>query len=235
MTNLTSIAGRVATLLTPAAQIVRKSGLSATDLSLNYMLRTRSGERVVPPTERIRFSPDTRRRISARQENHCMYCGVRLSKNNLHLDHIYPRDHGGSNDESNLQALCAACNTRKGVQTDAELRKRYHPLMPIQPTGFPPATRIPQSQFRAITQRTTQAQSTVARRKAIYLTPMKKIMAGSAVAGVITGGVWFVAMPLIFGGHPVVGNVAFFGGLLVLATTWAGFMYRAKTTGLLDQ
>ena len=164
-----------------------------------------------------------------------MYCGVRLLKSNLHIDHIYPRDHGGSNDESNLQALCAPCNTRKGVQTDVEFRTRYRELMPVRPTGSPPATRIPQTQFRAITQRTIQAQSTVARRQSIYLTPRRKIMAGSAVAGVVTGGIWFVAVPTIFGGHPVVGHIALFGSLVLFAGTWAGFMYRAKITGLLDQ
>jgi 5-methylcytosine-specific restriction endonuclease McrA len=33
----------------------------------------------------------------------------------LELDHIKPRLHGGSNDVSNLQALCNSCNARKGA------------------------------------------------------------------------------------------------------------------------
>ena len=39
--------------------------------------------------------------------------GVTLNRRNMHIDHIYPVEHGGSNDAENLQALCAGCNMRK--------------------------------------------------------------------------------------------------------------------------
>jgi 5-methylcytosine-specific restriction protein A len=34
------------------------------------------------------------------------------------VDHVVPLRHGGSNDESNLQALCASCHSRKTVLRD---------------------------------------------------------------------------------------------------------------------
>ena len=180
-----SIGRRVARISWRAAGLAGKGVLLGFDLSHRFMLRTRSGERVMPPTRRIRFSPETRLRVSGRQGNRCMYCGVRLSKWNRHLDHIFPRDHGGSNEESNLQALCASCNTRKGVQTDAEYRSRYQDVLPIESTGFPPLTRIPQVGFKAITRRTSQAKSTVARRQEIFRTPKQKLTSGSTTAGII--------------------------------------------------
>ena len=231
----TSIGRRVTRISWRAAGLAGKGVLLGLDLSHRFMLRTRSGERVMPPTRRIRFSPQTRLRVSGRQGNRCMYCGVRVSKWNRHLDHIFPRDHGGSNEESNLQALCASCNTRKGVQTDAEYRSRYQDVLPIESTGFPPLTRIPQVGFKAITRRTSQAKSTVARRQEIFRTPKQKLTSGSTTAGIILGVAWFVAMPLLFGDGTIVGYVALFGGIIVGVTMFAGSMWRSKCTGIWDQ
>lgn len=34
----------------------------------------------------------------------------------LEIDHIIPIHHGGTNDPSNLQAMCSSCNARKGLR-----------------------------------------------------------------------------------------------------------------------
>ena len=46
----------------------------------------------------------------------CVYCG----KPAQHLDHIYPKSRGGSNDESNLVPACANCNISKHAKTPQE-------------------------------------------------------------------------------------------------------------------
>jgi len=41
----------------------------------------------------------------------CQQCGARAG----HVDHIGPVVFGGTDDESNLQASCSACNLEKGA------------------------------------------------------------------------------------------------------------------------
>jgi 5-methylcytosine-specific restriction endonuclease McrA len=43
----------------------------------------------------------------------CARCGA---SGQLHVDHIYPVKHGGSNELSNLQLLCRTCNLKKGAK-----------------------------------------------------------------------------------------------------------------------
>ena len=213
--------------------------LNSADLYLDFLLRTRAGERAIPPTRRIRFPNAVRQRIRQQQGSRCMYCGVRLSRGNLHIDHIFPVEHGGSNAEENLQALCAACNIRKGVQTDREFRERYQPLLLPVISGSrpaPPQRRIPQANFRAITARTRQSDTTRARRMAVFRTPRQKISSGSTITGIIAGAVWFFAIAIIFGGDSdAAANAALFGGIAIGLAVAGGLFWRAKHTGRFDQ
>ena len=52
----------------------------------------------------------------------CELCGVLPDHRALHVDHILPRSCGGSDDESNLQALCFECNGMKGNRDDKDFR-----------------------------------------------------------------------------------------------------------------
>ena len=60
------------------------------------------------------ITSDQRARIMARDGGACQECG---STDRPHLDHIVPRSRGGSSEDSNLQILCANCNTKKGART----------------------------------------------------------------------------------------------------------------------
>lgn len=51
--------------------------------------------------------------IIKRARGRCEACGVSNQERALQVDHIVPRTKGGSNDLSNLQALCSACNAQK--------------------------------------------------------------------------------------------------------------------------
>jgi hypothetical protein len=50
----------------------------------------------------------------------CLACGADLREVKWHIDHIYPRARGGSDDPTNLQILCASCNCSKGARTMGE-------------------------------------------------------------------------------------------------------------------
>lgn len=226
-------------ILRSIGAVMLRFAITATDAYLDFLMRTRANERAVPPTQRIRFAESLRQDIRRRQGSLCMYCGVRLSRGNLHIDHIFPVEHGGSNDAGNLQALCASCNTRKGVQTDREFRYRYRELLPQVTAGYrpvPPAARIPQKRFREITARTVQLESTRARRRAIFKTARQKISGGSLTTGIVAGVVWFFAVAIMLGGESdAAAYLSFFGGIAVGLMTAGGLMYRAWRTGRLDQ
>ncbi len=68
----------------------------------------------------------TRKRVNhsvlhRRQGGYCAGCRHYFQPRNLTIDHVVPRFSGGSDDISNLQLLCDACNQLKGKGTQEEL------------------------------------------------------------------------------------------------------------------
>ena len=57
-----------------------------------------------------------------RSKFHCELCGVSAQVKALEVDHIKPRNHGGSDDITNLQALCYSCNAMKGDRDNTDFR-----------------------------------------------------------------------------------------------------------------
>lgn len=63
------------------------------------------------------IDPATRRLVRSRAEERCEYC--RMGQENepfyrYQVEHIIPRQHGGTDDESNLALSCPNCNRHKG-------------------------------------------------------------------------------------------------------------------------
>jgi ATP adenylyltransferase len=56
-------------------------------------------------------------------KNRCELCGISTDVKAIEVDHIMPRIRGGSNDISNLQALCYSCNAMKRDRDDTDFRK----------------------------------------------------------------------------------------------------------------
>jgi 5-methylcytosine-specific restriction endonuclease McrA len=71
------------------------------------------------PRRHVRFS---RFNIFARDGNTCQYCGQRLPRTDLNLDHVVPRSRGGLSTWENIVCSCHSCNRRKGGRTPEEAR-----------------------------------------------------------------------------------------------------------------
>jgi hypothetical protein len=59
------------------------------------------------------ITTDKRRTIYERDAYRCQMCD---GWEDLTIDHIVPRERGGTNDMDNLQTLCRKCNSRKGIR-----------------------------------------------------------------------------------------------------------------------
>ena len=71
----------------------------------------------------------SRRNILKRDNNTCMYCGMREK---LTLDHIIPKSRGGDDSWENLVSACTTCNHKKGNRTprEAGMKLRSKPFRP---------------------------------------------------------------------------------------------------------
>ena len=58
--------------------------------------------------------------LYGKQEGHCAGCGVLFEIRNFTVDHIVAKSKGGTDHLDNLQLLCGACNSMKGVKTQEE-------------------------------------------------------------------------------------------------------------------
>lgn len=69
-----------------------------------------------------RFTDKDWRRLIARYESCCAYCGKRTSE--LHRDHVIPVARGGRHAVGNIVPACPSCNRSKGKRLIVEWRAR---------------------------------------------------------------------------------------------------------------
>ena len=69
------------------------------------------------------YVPGTARyEVLKRAKDRCELCGISAREKALEVDHILPRNHGGGDELSNLQALCYSCNATKRDRDDTDFR-----------------------------------------------------------------------------------------------------------------
>ena len=69
------------------------------------------------------ISGTIRYEILKRAKFRCELCGISAGQKALEVDHIIPRNHGGTDDQSNLQALCYSCNAMKRDRDTTDFRE----------------------------------------------------------------------------------------------------------------
>ena len=68
------------------------------------------------------ISGSIRHKVLVQAKYRCLACGISAEHKALEVDHILPRNLGGSDELHNLQALCYSCNSAKRDQDDTDLR-----------------------------------------------------------------------------------------------------------------
>jgi len=86
--------------------------------------RMQRGEEVFAHRSRHRtpISGSIKYRVLTRAKGRCECCGAHEHQRALEVDHIVPRNQGGSDDLSNLQALCFRCNAAKRDTDSTDFR-----------------------------------------------------------------------------------------------------------------
>jgi 5-methylcytosine-specific restriction endonuclease McrA len=81
------------------------------------------------PEASVSFS---RRNIFKRDHYTCQYCGSQPGSEELSIDHIVPRSHGGASTWENCVLACITCNKNKADRTppEAGMRLRTQPIRP---------------------------------------------------------------------------------------------------------
>jgi 5-methylcytosine-specific restriction endonuclease McrA len=81
------------------------------------------------PKRQVRFS---RFNVFARDNNTCQYCGEKLPRSELNLDHVVPRSQGGLSTWENMVCSCFTCNRVKGgrMPEEAGMRLIRRPFRP---------------------------------------------------------------------------------------------------------
>lgn len=85
------------------------------------------------PVATVIFS---RRNIFKRDHNTCQYCGAQPGSEELTIDHVVPRSHGGVSSWENCVLACVACNKRKADRTPEQARMHLC-KKPIRPAWKP--------------------------------------------------------------------------------------------------
>lgn len=86
----------------------------------DFLARTDNPEILIMPGKafhrkvRYEISGAVQQKIWVADGCKCMFCGARMGKSPLSIDHFFPLETGGKNDPTNFLTACKGCNKKKG-------------------------------------------------------------------------------------------------------------------------
>ena len=90
----------------------------------------------VPLTRKKQLVRFSRANIFLRDDHSCQYCGQKMARQYLTLDHVIPVVQGGRKSWDNIVTACKPCNQRKGGRTPQQAGMRLI-RKPRQPNWLP--------------------------------------------------------------------------------------------------
>ena len=223
---MTTMMVKTKDILVNSWRILKTASLAAADGIITLSL-LRRGTRPKPGA-RTTWPKCRRGRLHRDQNGLCLYCRSRLVLGVSHIDHITPVNQGGTNGLENTQLLCAGCNLRKSDRNDTEFRYRYRSLLPQQ-RGRMPDRPIKQSQFRAVTRATPDAESYKRFKAGEYLTSAQKVNSGSFATAAVAALAIFV--PIYQATTPEDASALLVASVATGAAAGLGVRLRARHTG----
>lgn len=122
-------AGARAALYLPDADILDTS-LESHNLTMeewtDFLMRTDSPEVMIMPMKafhrkvRYEISGAVQQKVWVADGLKCMFCGAKMGKSPMSIDHFEPLETGGANDTSNFLTACKKCNKDKGSMDPRE-------------------------------------------------------------------------------------------------------------------
>jgi len=90
------------------------------------------------PRREIKYS---RENVFHRDGYVCQYCGKKFKRDDLTIDHVVPKSHGGSNNWDNIVSSCEPCNAKKADRTPGQANMHLmHP--PSEPQWYSPLQKV---------------------------------------------------------------------------------------------
>ena len=77
---------------------------------------------VNPKVKRKPIDKETRKKVWAKYDGRCAYCGCQLAFEEMQVDHIVSLKKGGTSDIENLNPSCRSCNHYKSTLTLEQFR-----------------------------------------------------------------------------------------------------------------
>lgn len=86
------------------------------------------------PDRDVKFS---RENVFTRDKYICQYCGGKFTRQELTVDHVIPKKHGGTTKWVNIVACCISCNRKKADRSPEQAGMRLLKI-PVQPRWVSP-------------------------------------------------------------------------------------------------